>query len=71
MRLKFKNVKAAHVQPASLPNKFDVEIEGIEMADILAQVNISEVIKYYGVTELFDVIGEEEVRSYLERSFFL
>jgi len=71
MRLKFKNVKAAHVQPTSLPNKFDVEIEGLGMADILAQINISEVIKYYGVTELFDVIGEEEVKLYLERPFFL
>src|ERR1700754_4793008 len=30
------------------------------------EINITTVIEYYGITELFDTIGEDELRSYLD-----
>jgi hypothetical protein len=68
MRLIIKNAGAAYINPASQPARLNVEIAGIEVEDILFQVSISQVISYYGITELLDTIGDVEIRSHLLNS---
>lgn len=33
---------------------------------LLNRIDIIAAVNYYGITELLDIIGEEEIRSYLE-----
>lgn len=65
MRLTIKNVETAYINSASQPDRLNVDIEGIEPEEILFQINITQAIQYYGITELLDTIGDQEIRSYL------
>ncbi|MDR6784540.1 hypothetical protein ABIE26_003185 [Pedobacter africanus] len=47
-----------------LRNKFDAA--EIETDRLLALVDIVVAINYYGITELLDTIGEENLRAHLE-----
>lgn len=58
MHLIIKNVKTAHVTPASEAHHLDVDIEGVETDNLLSNIDIITAIKYYGMTELLDTIGE-------------
>lgn len=55
-----------HVTPASEVGHLNVDIDGIEVEDILINIDIVTAIKYYGITELLDTIGEAHLRSHLE-----
>lgn len=68
MRLIIKNAKEAHIGPAVQTNRLEVYVSGVEPDDILSQIDIDHIISYYGITELLDTIGEEEVRSHLSNS---
>lgn len=68
MRLIIKNAETACIIPASHPSRLNVDIAGIEPGDILFQVNIDQAISYYGITELLDTIGDQEIRSHLLNS---
>ncbi|MBB6237937.1 hypothetical protein HDC90_002563 [Pedobacter sp. AK013] len=65
MRLIIKNADNAQIGPAVQPNRLNVEISGIEPSDILIHVNIDQIINYYGITELLDTIGDQEIRTHL------
>ncbi|RQO69718.1 hypothetical protein DBR43_16780 [Pedobacter sp. KBW06] len=66
MRLTIKNIEAIDVTPASKPHRFDINVNGVEVDGVLTQIDIITAIKYYGMTELLDTIGEEYLRSHLE-----
>lgn len=68
MRLIIKNAETAYVTPASQPNRLNIDIAGIEPEDILLQIDIDQVISYYGITELLDIIGDQEIRAHLLHS---
>lgn len=68
MRLVIKNVETACITPASHQGRLNVDIAGIEPGDILHQVNIDQVISYYGITELLDAIGDREIKAHLLNS---
>ncbi len=65
MRLIIKNVEDACISPAVQPNRFNVLVSGIEPDDVLFQIDIDHVINYFGITELLDTIGDDEIRSHL------
>lgn len=65
MRLIIKNAETACITPASHPSGLNVDIAGIEPGDILLQINIGQAISYFGVTELLDTIGDQEIRAHL------
>lgn len=65
MRLTIKNAEAVYVSSALQPGRLNVDITGVQLEDILFQVNIDEAISYYGITELLDTIGEQKIRFYL------
>lgn len=67
MHLTIKNAQTVHVVPASNGFFLDVDIEDVKVEDILAHIDILTVIKYYGMTELLDIIGEEHLKSHLEQ----
>lgn len=64
MRLTIKNAKIAYVDLASKTPHLD--IDGVEVDDLLIHIDIVTAIKYYGMTELLDTIGEENLKSHLE-----
>ncbi|PYF73009.1 hypothetical protein [Pedobacter nutrimenti] len=66
MHLTIKNAEYVHVTPASEVFHLDVHIDGLEIEDILVHIDIVKAIKYYGMTELLDTIGEEHLKSHLE-----
>ncbi|MOA41004.1 hypothetical protein D3C78_1629280 [compost metagenome] len=66
MRLTIKNVETAHIDWASKPHRLDVDIVGVDVEDLLIHIDIITAIKYYGMTELLDTIGEEQLKSHLE-----
>jgi len=68
MRLVIKNIETACITPASHQSRLNVDIAGIEPGDILHQVNIDQVISYYGITELLDAIGDQEIKAHLLNS---
>ncbi|MEC5146146.1 Fn3-like domain-containing protein [Chitinophaga sp. 180180018-2] len=68
MRLIIKNAKTACINPAAQPSRLNVDIAGIEIEDILFQVNIDQAINYFGITELLDTIGDQEIKSHLLNS---
>jgi hypothetical protein len=41
-------------------------VEQVETDDLLAPIDILTAIRYYGMTELLDTIGEENLKSHLE-----
>jgi hypothetical protein len=65
MRLIIKNVGAAYIEAAFMPNRIDVNIEGVQPESILNQVDIMSAINYYGITELLKIIGTDEIKEYL------
>lgn len=65
MRLTLKNAEIVSVKPALVPHRLDVDIDGIEVEALLIEVDILTAIRYYGITELLDIIGEENLKSYL------
>jgi hypothetical protein len=42
-------------------------MEEIKAAEILRTVDITDAIAYYGMTELLDTIGEEQIRLHLDQ----
>ncbi|SKA44519.1 hypothetical protein SAMN04488128_106423 [Chitinophaga eiseniae] len=68
MRLVIKNAETVCITPASQPSRLNIDIAGIEPEDFLLQINIDQVISYYGITELLDTIGEQEIRVHLLHS---
>ncbi len=66
VHLIIKNAEIVHVTPVSATHHLEVGIDGIEVEDILINIDIVTAIKYYGMTELLDTIGEEHLRSHLE-----
>ncbi|WEK18277.1 MAG: hypothetical protein P0Y49_15910 [Candidatus Pedobacter colombiensis] len=65
MRLTIKNAEAVYINPALRPSRLNVDITEIELHDVLFQVDINQAISYYGITELLDAIGDQEIRSHL------
>lgn len=65
MRLTIKNAEEAHIAPSVQTNRLEVYVSGVEPDDILSQIDIDQIIGYFGITELLDIIGEEEIRSHL------
>ncbi|WP_113661129.1 hypothetical protein [Pedobacter nanyangensis] len=65
MRIIIKNVEDAFIGPAVQQGLLNVHISGIEPDDLLFQIDIVQVINYYGITELLDTIGEEQIRLHL------
>ena len=55
-----------HVVPASNGRFLDVDMDEVKVEDILNHIDIAVAIKYYGMTELLDAIGEEQLKSHLE-----
>ncbi len=68
MRLIIKNVEDVYIGPAAEPSRVNVHVSGIEPDDVLSQIDISHIINYYGITELLDFIGDQEVRYHLTNS---
>lgn len=66
MLLRIKNASAVHIEPTTEEGCLDVHIDGIKSDDLLIHVDILAVIKYYGITEILDTIGEEQLRAYME-----
>lgn len=66
MHLTIKNAEVVHVAPASEGHFLDVDIDGVKVEDILIHIDIVTAIKYYGMTELLDTIGEAHLKSHLE-----
>ncbi|MBB6237315.1 hypothetical protein HDC90_001935 [Pedobacter sp. AK013] len=66
MYLTIKNAQMIHVVPASNGRFLDVDIDEVKVEDILSHIDIVVAIKYYGITELLDTIGEEQLKSHLE-----
>lgn len=66
MHLTIKNATIVNVTSASKRNFLDVDIDGVKVEDILIHIDIVTAIKYYGMTELLDTIGEEHLKSHLE-----
>ena len=66
MNLTLKNEEIAHVASASNEHLLDVYIDGVKVEDVLIHIDIVTAIKYYGITELLDTIGEEHLKSHLE-----
>ena len=65
MFLNIKNVKNSNITQTS-QQSLEVYIEGVEVDDILVHIDIAAAIEYYGITELLDTIGEENLKSHLE-----
>jgi hypothetical protein len=42
-------------------------MEEIKIVEILRLINITDAIAYYGMTELLDTIGEEQIRLHLDQ----
>lgn len=61
-----ENAEIVNFTPALETHHLDVDIDGTEVDDILINIDILTAIRYYGVTELLDTIGEERLRSHLE-----
>jgi len=66
MNLTLENEEIAHVASASNGHFSDVYTDGLKVEDILFHIDIVTAIKYYGITELLDTIGEEHLKSHLE-----
>lgn len=66
MYLTIKNAEMIHVVPASNGRFLDVDMDEVKVEDILNHIDIAVAIKYYGMTELLDAIGEEQLKSHLE-----
>lgn len=66
MQLILKKVDRVCVDPSAEPNRVDITVEGIEEEELLLQINILTAIKYFGITELLDTIGEERIKSHLQ-----
>jgi len=66
MHFSIKNAKGVSIDPASGFQGLEVKIDGVKAEDLLAHIDIVTAIHYYGITELLDTIGEEQLKSYLE-----
>lgn len=66
MHITIKNVKAVSVVATSQPEHVDVDMNGVALEEILKNVDILAAIQYYGMAELLDSIGEEQLKSYLD-----
>lgn len=66
MRLKIKNAKSVHIDPATKAYCLAIVVNGVEVQELLSTVDIIDAIDYYGVTELLDIIGERQLKLHLE-----
>jgi hypothetical protein len=64
MQVLSKKTETANFNPGSNPQKLAVCTNQIKSEDLLKLVDITLAIDYYGVTELLDAIGEDELRSH-------
>lgn len=63
MRVTLKNAEAVYINLASKPHR--LEIDGADPDDLLCHIDIITAINYYGITELLDTIGDEELKLHL------
>ena len=66
MRLKIKNAKSVHIDPATKAYCLNIVVNGVEVQELLNTVDIIDAIDYYGVTELLDMIGERQLKLHLD-----
>ncbi|KQB99838.1 hypothetical protein [Pedobacter sp. Hv1] len=66
MRLKIKNAKSVHIDPATKAYCLGIVVNGVEVQELLENVDIIDAIDYYGVTELLDIIGKRQLKLHLE-----
>lgn len=65
MRLTIKTDDTIYIETILEFNRVCVNIDGIRPECILKQVDIDVALNYYGITELLDSIGENEIRLHL------
>ena len=64
MKNELISAKPICVELALVTHKFDLSETAIY--NLLASIDIIAAINYYGITELLDTIGEENLRAHLE-----
>lgn len=65
MNLKINKAEALGIFPSS-GQHFEVNVQGIEVEELLNQIDIIVAIDYYGITELLDTIGIQHLKLHLE-----
>lgn len=65
MRLKIKSAKSVQIVPATKSYCLAVVINGVEVSELLKPIDIMVAIDYFGITELLDAIGEQQLKLYL------
>lgn len=66
MRIILKNATTISVNPVSESDHIKVDIKGVSVEELLTNIDIDNIIQYYGVTELLDSIGIDQIKVYLE-----
>lgn len=66
MRITIKNVKAVSVNASTKSENVNVDMDGVALEEILSNIDILAVIQYYGVAELLDSMGGDQLKAYLE-----
>lgn len=66
MRIILKNTTTISVNPTSESKYINVDIKGVSVEELLTNIDIDNIIQYYGVAELLDSIGIDQIKVYLE-----
>lgn len=66
MHITIKNVKAVSVNASTKSENVNVDMDGVALEEILSNIDILAVIQYYGVAELLDSMGGDQLKAYLE-----
>lgn len=60
------NIYGKDVEISASRDSVNVTVRGVEEEHIIEQLSISDIIRYHGVFDLLNEIGEHDVKSWLE-----